>query len=130
MIMRIYIVSVMVVALLAAMFYHLFKIAAKPDEDKDRSAPLLLASAAIALCADALTGSKPVLLLMLGVPSTISCAACKISCDRCKLEAKSLVEPAGIYPMGFCVPDFIIPETVSLKVPSPPQQTTRSTASA
>lgn len=70
MIMRIYIVSVMVVALLAAMFYHLFKIAAKPDEDKDRSAPLLLASAAIALCADALTGSKPVLLLMVDlIPS-------------------------------------------------------------
>lgn len=64
MIMRIYIVSVVVVSLLAATFYHLFKIAAKSDEDKDRSAPLLLASAAIALCADALTGNKPALLLM------------------------------------------------------------------
>ena len=62
--MRIYIVSVVVVSLLAATFYHLFKIAAKSDEDKDRSAPLLLASAAIALCADALTGNKPALLLM------------------------------------------------------------------
>ena len=52
--------------------------------------------------------------------------AAPISRGILSVAARSLVEPVGIYPMGTRLSISITPLMVSLRVPSPPQQTTRS----
>ena len=67
--------------------------------------------------------------LMLSSDETAVFAASRISLEIPRLDAKSLVVPAGIYPRGISVPRSCIPVTASSSVPSPPLHTSRSYSS-
>ena len=61
-----------------------------------------------------------------GVPSTTARAASGTVAGMRRLAAKSLVLPLGRYPTGGRVSSCIRPDSVPLRVPSPPAHTTRS----
>ena len=56
----------------------------------------------------------------------MSAAASCMDFGSPRLAAKSLVDPAGIYPSNGRRSRFIIPVTASFKVPSPPLTTSTS----
>lgn len=64
-------------------------------------------------------------------PQTAAAAASvRVEHGRFMVCATSFVVPQGIKPMGFRIPALSIPEIISYRVPSPPQQTTTSYPSA
>lgn len=94
--MRIFVTSAIIVSLLAVVFYRLFKTVPDEEAAKDRSGPLLMSLAVLALCVDLLTGEKPVEIVMVDIMPALAGMLVLVSSLWERSEVRMMILAASV----------------------------------